>query len=113
MKIINIQGQFMEHSNARIVGNREGLKELLNLIANAIANGKSVSKVDENKCLMASDGEGFELTIERNDDEWGLSDLDPKSKTNFWNQKENYPHYIYKEVDEAIEEYRKSKTVMR
>jgi hypothetical protein len=99
MKILNIYGQFDYHSPARIIGNREGLEHLKNTIEQALKSCSANTNIKDEQgklidCLFASDGEGYELTIEMNNDEWGLSDLEPEAKTNFWNQRKNYPFYI-------------------
>ncbi len=99
MKILNIYGQFDYHSPARIIGNREGLEHLKDTIERALKSSPANTDIKDEQgklidCLFASDGEGYEVTIEMSNDEWGLSDLDSEAKTNFWNQRKNYPFYI-------------------
>ena len=108
----------MEHSNARIIGNTEGITALINLLCNALENGKASSHeggshvnpngevIGEPECMFASDGEGYELTIECNNDSIDYSDLDEESKKNFWNDKKNYPKYITSEIDKILPGYR-------
>lgn len=88
MKILNIYGQEAWHTEARIIGNREGLLELRDTLDKAIKDGKAISSNDE--CVFASDGEGYEVQIECHDDGWGLMG----SKDSFWNKEESAPQYI-------------------
>lgn len=88
MKILNIYGQAEEHLPAQIIGNSEGLEELRDAINRAIAFGESTTK-DEPEPLFASDGEGYEVIIKRNDEKWGLAG----DKNSFWNRAESNPQY--------------------
>jgi len=90
VKILNIYGQLSEHTDARIVGNREGLVELRDTINNVL-QGESprIAKTLEHEPLFASDGEGYSLLIERHDDDWGIK----APKDSFWNKEESNPEY--------------------
>lgn len=92
MKILNIYGQPMEHFDARIVGNKEGLLQLKNTIEKALQSGKATTEtdvVDGDTALFASDGEGYEVIVEMHNDDWGCYAL----KDSFWNKKESDPEY--------------------
>lgn len=89
MKLLNIYGQQSYHTEARIIGNTQGLLELRNLIDKAIENKVAVSDTTED-CIFPSDGEGYELTIVCSDDKWGIE----STPDSFWNLEENYPEYI-------------------
>jgi len=89
MKILNIYGQEAWHSEARIVGNRAGLVALKGAIDGALAVGK-VSTHSPNEGLFASDGEGYEVTVECHDDEWGCY----APFNSYWNKEESFPQYI-------------------
>jgi len=83
MRILNIYGQESEHLDAKIVGNKEGLIELQNAIYDAMKHGKATTE------MYASDGEGYELTIEERDDKWGCY----APKDSYWNKPESEPFY--------------------
>ena len=87
MKILNIYGQYYWHTEARIVGNQEGLLELRDAIDKAIKTSKSCTSNDEP--LFASDGEGYEIIVECHNDEWGLKG----GNDSFWNKEESSPEY--------------------
>ncbi len=87
MKILNIYGQESHHTNARIIGNRDGLLELRDAIAKAIKTSKSRTSTDEP--LFASDGEGYEIIVECHDDAWGLAG----GPDSFWSKAESDPEY--------------------
>jgi hypothetical protein len=73
MKILNIYGQLDNHAEARIIGNSEGLKELITTLQRALDKGKSTTEddvKDGNTALFASDGEGYEVIVECHDDKW-------------------------------------------
>ena len=94
MKILNIYGQAYYHSDAKIIGNREGLLQLKKTIENALMHGKAtteteVIRTDESTPLFASDGEGYEVIIVMNNEGWGLSG----EKDSFWNKEESNPEY--------------------
>ncbi|MDD5704040.1 MAG: hypothetical protein PHU23_18565 [Dehalococcoidales bacterium] len=96
MKIIHIYDQPFEHSDARILGNREGLTSLRDAIDRALAGEKVVMGGFDHKNLdsqvlhnaedviWATDGEGYELHVECNDSDW---------MSEFWNRDENKPYY--------------------
>ena len=88
MKILNIYGQPFYHQEARIVGNREGLLALQRIIAEALHNGKAQSECNPDP-LFASDGEGYEVIVVMNNDDWGIKG----GKDSFWNKEESYPEY--------------------
>lgn len=56
---LHIRGQFTYHAEATIRATEEGLLALLDAVQTAIAEGKGVAEV------FASDGEGYELIVER------------------------------------------------
>lgn len=98
MKILNVYGQEAWHTEAKIVGNREGLLELKAVIDRALTYKRATSETDVkdnngDTALFASDGEGYELIIECHNDGWGLKG----SKDSFWNKEESYPQYIMME----------------
>ena len=82
-RLLNIYGQKSEHFDAKIVGNKAGLIELQNAIYEAMKQGKATTT------MYASDGEGYELTIEEHDDEWGCY----APKYSYWNKPESNPMY--------------------
>ncbi len=93
MKILNIYGQQFEHTQAKIVGNAEGLIELKNAIERALLDGKSKTSGAEGGLfaeLFASDGEGYQVIVEMHNDTWGI-DGGPGS---FWNKPESNPFYV-------------------
>lgn len=90
MRILNIYGQPSHHFEARIVGNREGLEALRNAIDNALIIDSHAKAPDDNEPLFASDGEGYEILIDRHDDEWGIN----APKDSFWNKPESDPEYV-------------------
>ena len=98
MKILNIYGQESWHTDAKIIGNTNGLLELKATIEKALQNGKSTSIEDD--CLFASDGEGYQVIVECHDDQWGC--LGPADS--FWNIKENAPQYLILVREELREE---------
>ena len=88
MKILNIYGQEYWHTDARIIGNRNGLLALQKVIAEALHNGKAMSENTPDP-LFASDGEGYSVIVECHDDEWGI----PGGVDSFWNKHESRPEY--------------------
>ena len=97
MKILNIYGQYYWHTEARIMGNREGLLELKTAIERALLKeGKAFTTSDNildnngDTALFASDGEGYEVIVEMHNDEWGLKG----GSNSFWNKEESNPQYI-------------------
>ena len=95
MKILNIYGQYYWHTEARIVGNREGLLQLKTTIERALLkDGKATTATDVldnngDTALFASDGEGYEVIVEMHNDEWGLKG----GVDSFWNKEESSPEY--------------------
>ena len=89
MKILNIYGQEMEHCDARIIGNKEGLTELRDTINNALMSGGKAKTLRTHDPLFASDGEGYNILIECHDDKWGIEG----GEDSFWNKEESYPEY--------------------
>ena len=99
LKILNIYGQEDNHTEARIVGNSDGLLLLKAAIERALSQGKSTTETDVKDgetALFASDGEGYEVVVERHNDEWGLKG----GKDSFWNKQKNWPQYIIMERQE-------------
>ena len=99
MKILNIYGQEAWHTEARIIGNREGLESLKQTIDNAlrVPTGKATTAWDdEREPLFASDGEGYEVIVEMHNDVWGIQ----ASRDGFWSKGENRPQYIMLERQE-------------
>ena len=100
MKILNIYGQEAWHTDARVIGNKEGLEQLRNTIDKALQEGKATTETDVkdgDTALFASDGEGYEVIVEMHNEKWGLEG----SKDSFWNKEESYPQYIIMERQEA------------
>lgn len=90
MKILNIHGQEMPHADAVIVGNSEGLIELKRLIDKALYNNaKRAASRSDKDCLFASDGEGYTITVECHDDQWGVN----SPADSFWRKPESDPGY--------------------
>lgn len=94
MKILNIYGQVFCHQEARITGNKEGLLQLKHTIEKALQEGKATTETDVahnegNTVLFASDGEGYEVIVVMNNDEWGIKG----GNGSFWNKEESYPEY--------------------
>lgn len=97
MKILNIYGQAMEHLDARIIGNREGLTELRDAINSALMSGaesppemqKAKTLNRDSDQLYASDGEGYSVLVVCKNDEWGIKG----GEDSYWNKKESYPEY--------------------
>ena len=95
MKILNIYGQYSWHTEARIIGNYEGLSALKMAIERALKIGKSTTEDDVvgddgSTTLFCSDGEGYEVIVECHNDDWGLKG----DKDSFWNKEESNPQYI-------------------
>lgn len=95
MKILNIYGQEEWHTEARIIGNREGLLELKTTIERALTEEKATTDTDGvvnngETALFASDGEGYEVIVEMHNDEWGLKG----GEDSFWNKEKSHPQYI-------------------
>ena len=105
MKILNIYGQYDHHSEARIVGNRQGLEMLRKVIDKALqCEGVTTTIAVPGDFLTASDGEGFDLAVVMCNDQWGWNSakgekLDPDS---FWNKEESKPQYTYWQIQEAL-----------
>lgn len=90
MKILNIYGQESYHTEAKIIGNREGLEALRQAINGALnlPRGKT-STAQFKEPLFASDGEGYEVIVEMHNDRWGLKG----GENSFWNKEESNPEY--------------------
>jgi len=99
MKILNIYGQEAWHTEARIIGNREGLEALKQTIDDAlrVPDGKATTENDTEP-LFASDGEGYEVIVEMHNDEWGIK----APENSFWCRKENYAQYTILERQQNI-----------
>lgn len=63
-KLLHVYPQYMEHCEAIIVGNREGLELLLAAVNAALNTGLGTEQV------MASDGEGYDVIVVREDADW-------------------------------------------
>jgi len=98
MRILNIYGQYDNHTEARIIGNREGLESLNRALLRALADGKSATH-EERDPLFASDGEGYEVIVEMNNEHWGLKN--GVYVDTFWNREESNPQYIFWEIQQA------------
>jgi hypothetical protein len=97
MKILNIYGQYDNHTEAKIIGNRAGLEALSQAIHDAlrIGRGTTDSFKDDNNFLMASDGEGYEVIIEMHNDTWGwVKGTEKPDPNSYWNKVKSYPQYI-------------------
>jgi len=104
MKILNIYGQEEWHTEARIIGNSEGLQALKQTINDALrVISNKATTAEENNPLFASDGEGYEVIVECNDDKFGLAG----GKDSFWNKEESNPQYIFMERQNALFEANK------
>jgi len=91
MKILNIYGQEAWHTEARIIGNREGLEALRQTIDDALTIAVDEASTKQNpEPLFASDGEGYEVIVECHNDAWGIK----ASPDSFWNKSESNPQYI-------------------
>ena len=93
MKILNIYGQEAWHTEARIIGNRDGLLELKSTIDRALTYKRATTKTDVKNGeteLYASDGEGYEVIIEMHNDDWGMN----APKDSYWEKEESNPQYI-------------------
>ena len=56
---LHIYGQFCQHDEATIIGTKESLMALRDAIDAAVADGRAVAE------MVAADGEGYGLRIER------------------------------------------------
>jgi hypothetical protein len=63
-RLLHIYSQLMWHSDASIIGNRNGLTVLRDAIDDALQNGKSETHA------MVSDGEGFLVSITMENHPW-------------------------------------------
>jgi len=88
VKLLNIYGQEAWHTEARIIGSKDGLLELRDAIEKAIKDGKATTSND--LPLFASDGEGYEVIVEMHNDEWGCN----APQDSFWNTEGSNPQYI-------------------
>lgn len=90
MKVLNIYGQAFWHSEARIVGNREGLEALKQTLDDALrVHREKATTADDKEPLFASDGEGYEVVVEMHNDDWGIKG----GKDSFWNKEGSDPEY--------------------
>ncbi len=100
MKILNIYGQYDNHTEAKIVGNRTGLLELRDVINKALKDGTAISGNDDP--LFASDGEGYEIIVELHNDSWGIIEGTGKEDpASFWSKEESSPQYISQEIQKS------------
>jgi len=70
MNLMNIYPQIAEHTEAKIVGNKEALVLLRDAIDRAIKEGKSATPSMTEAVIFATDGEGYEIQVERMPDSW-------------------------------------------
>ncbi len=70
MNIMNVYPQVAEHTEVKIVGNQGALEVLRDAIEKAITEGKSVTPSLTQAIIFATDGEGYEIQIERLPDDW-------------------------------------------
>lgn len=104
MKLLNIYGQYDNHTEARIVGNREGLLALKFEIEKALGTGVSaVVEGEDSDCIFASDGEGYSVIVEMHNDQWGYNAAEGKKPdpNSFWNKEESKPQYVWWEIQKA------------
>jgi len=87
MKILNIYGQEYWHTDAKIMGNLDGLLALRDVVDRAIKLGEA--RTNDQFPIYASDGEGYTLIVECHNDDWGLEG----GEDSFWNKKESEPEY--------------------
>jgi len=108
MKLLNIYGQFDNHAEAKIVGNREGLRALKDLLDKVLSNTKDNSVTDSGNddSIFASDGEGYPLTVTMNNEKWEWDEGNGKIPDTFWNRSESYPQYILREIDLGIIDFK-------
>jgi hypothetical protein len=94
MNLLHIYAQAWEHSDAWIVGNRDGLTALRDALNRALAN----EKTEPVACLQfAADGEGFACFIVPNDADW---------------QGEKWQKLYRPYTDETARDHRKDKDVL-
>jgi hypothetical protein len=117
MKLLNIYGQYDNHTEARIIGNREGLEALKEIIERALRNGKASNEqagshinpnqdvIGESEALFASDGEGYEVIIEMHNGRWGLEPDGKYNKKRYWNSDKVKPWYLMWQIMEAVNKY--------
>lgn len=74
--------QYSQHTEAFIIGNRDGLIRLKNAIVRAIDKSTPGSKNSESTTLTANDGEDYEMIVICNETPWGI---DPS-----WNLHSHY-----------------------
>lgn len=72
-RLLHLHAQPHEHGMAFIVGNREALEHLSQLIVAALARPDTAGAED----FMASDGEGYDVYVLRVDSPWG-------DETGYW-----------------------------
>jgi len=93
MKIVNIYGQEMWHADAKILGKKEGLLELRDIIDRVIKDSEASNEGEGGEhgetALFASDGEGYTIIVECHNDEWGIAG----GADSFWNKEESHPEY--------------------
>ena len=86
MTLLHIYSQLFEHCEARIVGNKAGLQELVKTIEAALkCSGEAISAEE----VFATDGEGYDVEVVVMPNDWN----DPK-----W--KESPPHYCDRGYDD-------------
>jgi hypothetical protein len=112
IRIVNIIPQLFEHTDAKIVGNREGIELLIQTLQQALKDGKASTSfggshinpdgkiIGVGEGIFASDGEGYDIKVEIHDDDWN----DYENPEMFWNKKENYPYYTCNVYDESRQE---------
>ena len=86
MRIVNIYGQEAWHMPARIIGTREGLRQFIATIEQAI-DGREAASPPSGGGISTSDGAVYQITVECHEADW----LDPGG---FWQRPENDPEYL-------------------
>lgn len=69
MRLLQIYPQYMEHNEARIVGNRSALEHLRDIINEALQKGAAETS-DGPDCIWARDGEGYHVEVKVGPDDW-------------------------------------------
>ena len=68
-RLLHIYGQYQWHDDVQIVGNTEALRVLRNAIDMALEHGQAATLA-----FFVGDGEGYQVTVAKNDsgwEEWG------------------------------------------
>lgn len=68
--VLHIFNQYQQHDEAYIIGNKEALTALRDAINQALENEKGLGATDFDECVKTVDGEGYQVLVVRNDDDW-------------------------------------------